>query len=154
MCVKMEKLEQSLLLSLEEHLIKIEIPFQRYYHTKSKICFFEMEQPLDDVQTVRLMIGVHQNQTRKIELRCFFSFRVWSYFDKLEDVHRFLNRLNASSRMGKYGIDEKGYLFSGYTYYANSCDFSPTVLMMCLLDLFEEGEKIYQEDCMRNSTSV
>ena len=150
----MGMMEQSLLLSLEEYLIKIEIPFQRYYHKKSKIFFFEIKQPLDDTQTVQLMIGVYQNQARTIELRCFLPFDVWSYFDRLEDVHRFLNRLNASCRIGKYGMDEHGYLFSGYTYYVDQKHFSPTILMICLFDLFEEGEKIYQDNCIKNSIRI
>lgn len=135
--------EKTILLAIEEHLTNILLPFERFYNKKEKLYFFSMRQPLGDKESVRLLIVVYPNQRRRIELRCMFSIQLWPYFNRNHDLYAYLNHLNALNHFGKYGVDRKGYLFSGYTFFHDAEVFSPVRLMSCLLDLFEEGEKIY-----------
>lgn len=146
--------EKAILLSIEAHLVHIQIPFERFYHPKENLYFFSMFQPFGKKESAQLIITVYPNQIKRIELRCLFSLQLRTYFNQSQDVYRYLNDLNALDYIGKYGIDANGRLFSGYTFLNYMDTFSPVHIMSCLLDLFEEGEKIYIRLEKRNQVMV
>ena len=144
MCERMEISEQDVVLALDRYMQKNDLTFRRFYHKKFHMYFFEMRQPLDEKHFIKLCLGLKENQIQKIELYCFFSFRLSDYFYSTNAIWHFINQLHISNRIGAYGLDDKGFLFCRYTHYVERKYFSPVTPMLCLFDLFEEGEEVFR----------